>query len=95
MGMGYFGPKYSIYFIKGEYPGGNPGTRTLYQGSDKEEVSKKVGRCIERVGKFNPHKPGVKVGSQLSGFTLYYRGKPHIRVESVLGEDGVRRVVRS
>lgn len=92
MGMGYFGPRYSVYFIKGDYPGSDPGTRTLYQGSDKEVVSKKVQACIERVQAF---KPGEKGSSKISGFTLYYRGNLYLRVESILGEDGIRKVVRS
>lgn len=87
----YFGPRYSVYFIKGDYPGGDPGSRTLYQGSDKEVVSKKVEACIECVQAF---KPGEKGSSKLAGFTLYYRGKPYLRVESVV-EDGIRKVVRS
>lgn len=91
MGMGYFGPTYSVYFIKGEYPGSDPATRTLYQGSDKEIVSKKVERCIERVQAF---RPGGKGSSKIAGFTLYYRGKPHMRIESIV-EDGIRKVVRS
>ncbi len=95
MSMGYFGPTYSKYFIKGDYPGGNPGTRTLYQGSDKEVASKKIVSAIERVKKFDPNKPGAKFGSQIAGFTAYYCGKPHLRIESIVDENGVRKVVRS
>lgn len=89
--MTYAGPRYSVYFIKGDYPGSDPGTRTLYQGSDKELASKKVQACIERVQAFQPGQQG---SSKLAGFTLYYRGKPYLRVESVV-EDGIRKVVRS
>lgn len=87
----YFGPKYSLYFIKGDYPGSDPSTRTLYQGSDKQMASKKVESAIERVQAFRPDEKG---SSKISGFTLYYRGKPHLRIESIV-ENGVRKVVRS
>jgi len=87
----YVGPSGFEYFLEGDYPGGDPGRRTLYQGSDKEVVSTKVARCIQRVQAFQ----GSRGTSKISGFTLYYRGKRYLRVESVLGKDGIRSVIRS
>lgn len=91
MSMGYFGPTYSEYFLQGDYPGEDLHTRTLYRGSDKEIVSKKVESCINRVQAFQPGKKS----SKMAGFTLYYRGKKYLSVKSVVGTDGVRRVVKS
>jgi len=84
--MLYDGPADYTYYLRAGYAGGDPPWKVLYRGDNKEKVSQIVSSCTEKVSNFKPR--------GMNSFTLWYKGRKYLEIESVI-VDGVHKAVRN